>query len=418
MPAHCIKLTPGLELRQAQAQNINAAQQAQTTIIYRATNCMWNHVVKRILCTGPAGLFVLSLLLNIGLLSVSRADDVPGLYETEISVSTQDLDERRAALTAGMRQVLLRVSGRSIVLTITAIEKALLHPTRYVQRYRYRNRQEAGGVQENVLWVRFDKKAINKLLRDNRMPVWGRTRPAVLVWMVVDDRQSRILLGNNIRNPAKAFISEQARLRGIPLRWPMLDLSDRANITASDVWGSFEDTIIKASRRYQTEAILVGRVYKTYAGSWNARWTLYDHGHREDWNAHAETLIETLIPGVDRTAAILAQRFARVESEAQNNTLLLQVYGVDTLASYNRTLKYLSRLAVITDVQPQTVSPDNVVFRLKLRNGRRAVSQAIALGHTLVEKVMRNRPSVLRSAPVSGQAVAAVRADLVYHLIQ
>lgn len=381
---------------------------------------MWNQVLKRILYPGPAGLFILSLLLNIGLAPVARADVIPGLYETEISVSTQNLDERKEALTAGMRQVLLRVSGHSIVLTITAIEEALTHPTRYVQRYRYRKREGVQGAQEKVLWVRFDKKAINKLLRDNRMPVWGRTRPAVLVWLVVDNRQSRILLGNNVSNPAKAFISEQARLRGIPLRWPMLDLSDRTNITTSDVWGSFEDTIINASRRYHTEAILVGRVYKTYGGSWNARWTLYDHGHREDWTAHAETLIESLIPGVDRTASILAQRFARVQSETQNNALLLQVYGVNTLAAYNKILKYLSRLAVVTDVQPQTVSPDNVIFRLKVRNGRMAVSQAIALGHTLVVKGRQNQPSVLQPAPApaGGQSVAKARADLVYRLIQ
>ncbi len=380
---------------------------------------MWNQLVKRILRSGPLSLFILSLLLSAGLASVSRADDIPGLYETEISVSTQDVDERRAALTAGMRQVLLRVSGRSIVLTITAIEEALTRPTRYVERYRYRNREGAEGAQEKVLWVRFDEKAINKLLRDNRMPVWGRTRPAVLVWMVVDDRQSRILLGNNVSHPAKAFISEQARLRGIPLRWPMLDLSDRASITTSDVWGSFEDTIIKASRRYQTEAILVGRVYKAYGGSWNVRWTLYDHGHREDWNARAETLVETLVPGVDRMAGILAQRFAQVESDEQNKAVLVQVYGINTLAAYNKTLKYLSRLAVVTDVQPYTVFPDNVVFRLNSRNGRLAVSQAIALGHTLVEKAARTRPAVVRSsASVADQPVATPGADLIYHLIQ
>ncbi len=380
---------------------------------------MWNQVVKRILRSGPLNLIILSLLLNAGLASVSRADDIPGLYETEISVSTQDVEERRAALTAGMRQVLLRVSGRSIVLTITAIEEALSRPTRYVERYRYRNREGADGAQEKVLWVRFDEKAINKLLRDNRMPVWGRTRPAVLVWMVVDDRQSRILLGNNVSHPARAFISEQARLRGIPLRWPMLDLSDRASITTSDVWGSFEDTIIKASRRYQTEAILVGRVYRTYGGSWNVRWTLYDHGHREDWNARAETLVETLIPGVDRMASILAQRFAQVETGEQNKTVLVQVYGVKTLAAYNKTLKYLSQLAVVTNVQPQTVFPDNVVFRLNSRNGRLAVSQAIALGHTLVEKAVRTRPTAVHPpAPVAAPSVVTPRADLIYHLIQ
>ncbi len=381
---------------------------------------MWNQVVKRVLGTGPTGLFVLSLLLNIGLLSVSRADVIPGLYAAKIPVSTQNPAERKAALVAGMRQVLLRVSGHSIVLTITAIEEALTHPTRYMQRYRYRNHEGPTGVQEMVLRVRFDKHAINKLLRDNGMPVWGRTRPAVLVWMVVDNHQSRILLGNDVSNPAKTFISEQARLRGIPLRWPLLDLSDRASITTSDVWGSFEDTIINASRRYHTEAILVGRAYKTYDGSWNARWTLYNHGQREDWNAHAETLIEALMPGVDRTAGILAQRFASIKGDEQNKPLLLQVYGVNTLTAYNKTLKYLSRLAVVTDIQPQIVSPDNVTFRLKVRNGRLAVSQAIALGHTLVAKAMQSQPSVpsVTASPAKSQPVAAVGADLIYSLVQ
>ncbi len=377
-------------------------------------------ILRSCVRSGLPGLIFLSLILNAGLASVSRADDIPGLYETEITVGTQDVEERRAALTAGMRQVLLRVSGRSIVLTITAVEDALTHPTRYVQRYRYRNQTGADGAQEKVLWVRFDEKAINKLLRENRMPVWGRTRPAVLVWMVVDDRQSRILLGNNDEHPAKALISEQARLRGIPLRWPMLDLRDQSSITASDVWGSFEDTIIRASRRYQTEAILVGRVYKTYGGSWNVRWTLYDHGHREDWNARAESLIESLIPGVDRTASILAQRFAQVENDEQNNSVLVRVYGINSLAAYNKTLKYLSRLAVVTHVQAHSVFPDNVIFQLNSRNGRLAVSQAVALGHTLVEKNARAPLSVPAptGSPAAGQTATPVRADLVYSLIQ
>ncbi len=377
-------------------------------------------ILRSCVRSGPPGLVFLSLMLNAGLASVSRADDIPGLYETEITVGTQDVEERRAALTAGMRQVLLRVSGRSIVLTITAVEDALTHPTRYVQRYRYRNQTGADGAQEKVLWVRFDEKAINKLLRENRMPVWGRTRPAVLVWMVVDDRQSRILLGNNDEHPAKTLISEQARLRGIPLRWPMLDLRDQSSITASDVWGSFEDTIIRASRRYQTEAILVGRVYKTYGGSWNVRWTLYDRGHREDWNARAESLIESLIPGVDRTASILAQRFAQVENDEQNNSVLVRVYGINSLAAYNKTLKYLSRLAVVTHVQAHSVFPDNVIFQLNSRNGRLAVSQAVALGHTLVEKNTRAPLSAPAStgSSAAGQTATPVRADLVYSLIQ
>ncbi len=402
MPAHCSKLAPGLKL------NGELNGRFENSIV----KPMWKQQLKFLFSPRVAGLFL--CLWGLAVAPVSRADDIPGLYETEITVSTQDAGERKAALTAAMRQVLLRVSGRGIVLTITAIEEALTQPTRYVQRYRYRNRAGADGAQEKRLWVRFDEKAINKLLRDNRMPVWGRTRPAVLVWMVVDDRESRILLGKDISHPARAFLEEQARLRGIPLRWPMLDLIDRGNITASDVWGSFEDSILKASRRYQTEAVLVGRVYKRYDGSWSVRWTLYDHGHREDWNARAESLVEALIPGVDHTAGILAQRFARVETGEQGQSLLVQVEGINSLPAYNRVLKYLSGLSLVSNVQPQAVLPDRVIFRLDSRSGRLALAQAIALGHTLVEKAVRNPPAASAAA---GRA-AVPRADLDYYLIQ
>ncbi|MCW9023815.1 MAG: DUF2066 domain-containing protein, partial [Gammaproteobacteria bacterium] len=72
---------------------------------------------------------ILVLLVLCCGIQLGQADEITGLYETEVSVSTQSPEERQAALIAAMRQILLRVSGRSIVLTITAIEQALEKPT-------------------------------------------------------------------------------------------------------------------------------------------------------------------------------------------------------------------------------------------------------------------------------------------------
>ncbi|MCW9024912.1 MAG: DUF2066 domain-containing protein, partial [Gammaproteobacteria bacterium] len=328
-------------------------------------------------------------------------------------------------LIAAMRQILLRVSGRSIVLTITAIEQALEKPTRYVQQYRYRKPASptttADGQEEQTLWVRFDQKAINKLLRDNRMPVWGKTRPSVLLWMVVDNRKTRVLVGNNVENEALTLIQEQARLRGLPLRLPLLDLADQSNLSMGDVWGNFEDTILLASRRYQAEAVLVGRVYQAYSGNWTVRWTLYNSGRRDDWDATGLTLVEALIPGIDNTVDTLAQYFAQVEAEGEDSSILVKVQGIYSLANYNKAIGYLSALSAVTEVQPYSVAKDNVMYRLKSRNGRLAISQAISLGHTLVEV------NELISEPIIHQPVNAnrpepgvvqqLKADLVYRLI-
>ena len=359
-----------------------------------------------------------------------QADEITGLYETEVSVSTQTVEERQAALAAAMRQILLRVSGRSIVLTITAIERALEQPTRYVQQFRYRKKPDPSGVvteEEQRLWVRFDEKAINKLLRDNRMPVWGKTRPPVLLWMVVDNRKTRVLVGNNVENEARTQIQEQAQLRGLPIRLPLLDLADQSNLSMSDVWGNFEDTILRASRRYQTAAVLVGRVYQTYSGSWTVRWTLYNGGRRNDWDVSGISLVEALIPGIDNTVDILAQHFAQVEAEGEDSSILVQVQGVHSLANYNKAVGYLSGLSAVTEVQPFSVARNHVIYQLKSRNGRLAISQAISLGHTLVavdNSITAPVVPVINHGGVAGDSqkqetgqMQMIQPDLVYRLI-
>lgn len=366
-----------------------------------------------------------SALLIAGMLSfictaAAYADVVDNLYIAEVPVENQDRDTRQTAIATGMRDVLLRVSGRSLVLTVTTVEAALLQPTRYVQRYRYFERKVAG-VQQKHLRVEFDKKAINKLLRDNRLPVWGRNRPSTLLWLVIDNRRSRTLLSNDREVEARQYIEAQAQRRGLPLRLPLYDLTDRSNLNISDVWGNFEDTIQRASERYHSEAVLVGRVYKTYSNSWSGRWTLYSEGRRLDWESEGETLDLALIPGVSSTADFLASRYVQNDNNNTNGQLLVKVTGLDSLQAYTRTVKYLDSLDVIRDVKPHVVEPDNVVFQLNSRGGRLAVSKAISLGHTLVVEPNQTgiqQPEQAKSSTQPADPVVVLtHPDLTYKLV-
>ena len=327
------------------------------------------------------------LLLGMGLVAPLLADDIPGLYEAEIPVTTQEKAERGEAVRTALQEVLVRVTGRQFVLTVTPIEEALATPTRFVQQFRYRTVKTENAEQqsEQVLWVRFDQRAIDALLHDNRLPVWGRTRPATLVWLVVDNRKTRTLLNTNSEHQVRNIMEQQAKKRGLPLRLPLFDLTDRANISISDVWGNFEDTILQASERYQTEAVMVGRVFQTYSGNWSVRWTLYSEGRRQDWSTTSEVLAEVVIPGMDLVADTLGLRFAQVQEEGGSDKLLVKIQDVESLSAYNRALKYLQSLSPVTQVQPHTVNANSVIFDITSRTGRLAVSRAISLGHTLVE---------------------------------
>lgn len=357
--------------------------------------------------------FLLSSLWALEL----NAAEVRGLYEEQVPVLTQGRQERFSVLQSAMRNILIRVSGRSDADLIPGMDLQLKQASRYVQQFRYRTQQEpvieplSGEETRNILWIRFNEKAINQLLHSQRLPVWGKTRPAVLVWLVLDDRKQRHLISNDSSHEVRQMFNEQARVRGLPLRFPLLDLTDRANISISDIWANFEDSILAASRRYQAEAVLVGRVYQGYSGAWSARWSLYNQGRRQDWQGGDELLNATVAQGVDQSSDFLALRFAQVQQEGEQGRVLIKVNNVKGLAEFNKVRAYLDSLTTVTSVQPYQVASSNVIFQLTTRSGRLAVEQAISLGSTLVVE----QPEI----PVTpGKTALPQKTELVYRLIQ
>ena len=357
-----------------------------------------------------------------------RAEVVDNLYQVEVPVADQERDTRTCALTDALLQVLMRVSGRdALALMEPGVEQALVLPTRYVERYRYAGRQ-ANGERQLLLQVRFEPEAVNRILRDNRLPVWGRNRPGVLAWVVIDDRRGRKLLASDSPAEWRERVAREAANMGLPLRLPLYDLTDRARLTVADVWGNFEDRILDASRRYQVQAVLVGKVYKTYRNRWRSHWTLYNEGRRDDWASEGASLDAALAAGIAGSTRQLAERYARVAATSLPGVVRVRVVGIRSLADYARAVRYLAKLDGVTRAAPDAVGPDAVLFSLASRSGQLAVSRAIELGHTLIPETPV-APSI-PPAPAGGNAgnretpqaagtpaVASLPADLVYRLV-
>jgi len=377
--------------------------------------------------------FFFILFVFFSLTGPSLADQVTDLYEVTIPVSSQDRTERSKAIQMAFTEVLVRVTGRTDIVQSTDypnIQTAIETATRFAQQYRYRQllanqssvtAPAAGKGQQAkfTLWVRFDEAAMSRLLRTNNLPVWGVTRPATLVWMVVNDRGRRELIGNTSKHDALDVLLAQAKRRGVPLRLPLLDLTDRNVIRASDVWGNFESTILRASQRYQSEAVLVGRVDKGHGG-WNARWSLYSDSRRHDWTATGNTIDDVIMPGVDTTAESLAVRYAQVV-ESAGGKVIIQVKDVKSLADYNRVVKYLNTISSVSGVQSYLVSADSAIFELATPAGRLGVARAVALGHTLAAEQIEAMS--FPNAPVNGTPVEnaatpnQIVPDLSYRLV-
>lgn len=416
-------------------------------------------------------------LLGVGCIlasQVSQAAKITDLYEAEIPVLSQSRADRHVAIKQAFAEILVRVSGQQdVVLALpplietdaipvvktpnqeqpklvlvgktALIAEALTKATYYVKQFRYqkptgrpyidwglkpadKKDDKTTKLKQQVIWIRFNKKKVNKLLHETGLPVWSKTRPSILVWMVVENRSKRYLLSNSIQSTTREAIEKHARLYGLPIRFPLMDLADRANISISDVWGNFEDRIMQASKRYQTESILVGKLYIANR-SWNTKWTLYVDDRRVDWNAQDIYLEKVVKQGLSRAAQNLGQAFADVKTDQGVQHVLVEIKDLNGLADYSQAVKYLSSISAVKKVQTVKLDNTNVLFNLTTQGSRVGVMQAISLGNQLVAEpntvpkqtavpINGTATTDLAGVAIPNQASTELIPDLIYRLLK
>ena len=317
------------------------------------------------------------------------AAELTGLYEAEVPVASKQVAAREAALGAALRQVLIKVSGRRDPGSGPVVADALRAPGRFVQQYQYR--AAPGALQasepELLLWTRFDADVVDAVVRDAGFPVWGRTRPALLLWAVLDDGSTRELLGPDDFTGIIEALERGADLRGIPVVVPLLDLEDRAAVRVADLWAGFFDPIRAASARYETEATLVVRVRQLLANLWEANWTLLlPDSAEQHWQTQSDVEALLLEDGMHGAADLLAASYSNVAGVGGPGRVSVVITGIRNLDDYARALGYLESLKEVEHVEVARVEPGQVRFEIDARGGRAAIRQVVGLGSTLVSE--------------------------------
>lgn len=333
-----------------------------------------------------------ALLVAFFLPQVAAAIELKGLYETEVLVTSQGMEERNEAIRRALDEVLIRVSGDRTTPQREELQGLYRRALQLVQQYRYRALPQGEGQRgapglgmTQVLWVSFDQAAIDQALRRARAPLWGQARPATLVWVAVEDGGVRAMMGAETLAEPKRVMQRQAQRRGVPLFVPLWDLEDQVQLRFTDVWGNFQDSIRAASARYATEAILVGRLFRQAGGVWEARWSLYQGAHVDHWRAASPLQAEVLSVGVDGAADRLGQRFAQIFDESQSSRVRVTVRDINSVEDYARAMEFLQSLDVVTSLQVERVNGSYTTFDLRVRGDSSGLAQTISFGRTLLE---------------------------------
>lgn len=337
------------------------------------------------------GLLASGLMLNS---LPASAVIVDHLYEAEIAVSNQTRKTRHEVFKKAFQQMLIKVVGSSNVLGNIQIGDARNKVLKYVSQFRYRelpddfkqplatNDQAEVALYSSILWIKFDVQAVNKLLRDSHLPVWGRQRPETLVWLAVRDGGQRYILKQRDKSPIKDEIEKAAKVRGLPIRWPEYDESDSARLSYVDLWGGFWDNILSVSRRYKKSSVLVGR-YLWSAGQWQVNWDLLTDTHQQNWQVSSRELGLLSSTGIDKTSDMVSTKYALFLKESGGSNFYIDIHGINSVDSYAQIVSYLQGLAPIKDLNASEVGTQGVRFKIDAQGEVDDLKQLIALGSVL-----------------------------------
>lgn len=302
------------------------------------------------------------------------------LYEAQVPVSNQTSEEQARAVKEAFRKVLLKVMGDRRALARAPLASLLEESSRLVQKFRYNASSEENGAA--TFWVRFDPLGVEQLLRQKALPVWSRVRPILLLWVAVEEGRHRYLLDAGTNLPAAEILEDQARVRGMPVIFPLWDLEDQSQLSFSDIWGNFPEPVLVASNRYPASVQLVGRLLCQNEDDWQARWTLYGTDKAQEWRVNGE-FARVLRAGIDKATDIIAAQMVPTAGNNSPSSVRVRVTGVASFMDYARLFSYLSSLSQVTAMEPVQLSRTEVKFRLEMRGKPEGLATSIRFGRVL-----------------------------------
>ncbi len=325
------------------------------------------------------GICVLFLTHSVGALPVED------LYSADVLVIDESASQLNIGARAGLLQVLVRISGTPSVASSSLIRGAQRNPSAYYSQYSYGSTDKTLLIDgellpARVLRVDFEPSAIARLLRRAAFPVWGSNRPSVLLWIAASDGEGRRILGESDSSEFAEKFRKQARLRGVTLLFPLLDLDDASSLSTAEVWGSFLDRVDDASQRYSPDCVLTGRLQVDSRGRWTANWSYRLDGQWQVLDSASYSVEEIVQVVVDRLASDLAARYAL---DSSRGTVMLRVDTVDSLADYAEVSRYLASLTPVLDSFVVQVARDEVQFRLSIEGQRTQLIEIIELDEKL-----------------------------------
>lgn len=311
------------------------------------------------------------------------AVEMQSIYKASIPVTSQSDENKNIALQKGLEQVLIGVSGNEHILDNPKLKTSLAHAEDLAEEFSYApSPPESAKTTPYLLVVRFDQEQVDKLLRDAGTSMWGQNRPLILVWLAYEGPNHPVDIVDSSGNTIESSLLDSAKKRGLPLIFPVMDVTELGQISATNIINKNLDQLKQASQRYASNAILIGHVTATATGA-SSQWQLMLGADQWSWNITGKDAAEVFTGLANNISDTLAGRYSTVVTNAVQSHITLKVVGLNQQADISQLMKYLQQLTPVAGVQLQSVAGDAILLDVNLRSSPQAFVQAASLGTNL-----------------------------------
>lgn len=317
-------------------------------------------------------LIVTSIFLVLAA-SLTFAAKVEHLYQAKVPVTAQTAAERVGAIRQGLQDVLVRVSGNSAVLTLPELQDSVKQADKFLDGYSYQTDPQSGDLS---VVLNFSPAAIKGILRELHQAMWGSERPLLVVW-VSEKQDARVdSSALSIDGLLRAQVQEWAERRGIPVIFPVMDLTDISHNWLTED-GQLSPQLRAELQRYHADGVLQVDFIQGNNLQWQSQWQLLSPSQQLRWQFsgnHSQALAKQ---GMNAVADSLAAQYAVLENVDAPNAVDIRVSNVSSLPIYAKVMQYLKKLGPVSEVEVVDVSKDSVLFRLLLLSDKAGLAQAM-----------------------------------------
>lgn len=297
-------------------------------------------------------------------------------YRVVLPIESRQEEARQKSFQEGLRQVVQQLTGNEEVANNPFVQQAIESAGQFVHQFSY---------QGNTLFVAYAPELINDLLLNNGFVIWSQSKPAVILWLAIADAEQRRIVGMDTDPFTYEKVNELAQQQGLSLVIPLMDLTDVHQVNVNDILGQFPTVLTSASKRYGTNAMLIGKVRRLQE-NWEGEWQLAVDDYHKSLHINHADFDQVIAEGVAFATKQLKLMFGIARQQTTGQSYRIQLKNIYSVGDLKKAESYLTNLEQIQRVSVKQISPYDVTFEVVPQGGvdQNMLSKVISMDRRMV----------------------------------